>query len=141
MYKPLGVDVQLKSYDYAVLYAAAQSGGILNGGKFDLAMYAWIAGGDPDNASQFLCSAIPPNGNNVERYCSPEMDALQKQALSTFDRDVRKAVYAKIESLILRDAPGAFLYYQAQRYAHIPELQNFAPNGISEGWNAQEWTR
>ena len=141
MYKPLGVDVQLKSYDYAVLYAAAQSGGILNGGKFDLAMYAWIAGADPDNASQFLCSAIPPNGNNVERYCSPEMDALQKQALSTFDRDVRKAVYAKIESLILRDAPGAFLYYQAQRYAHIPELQNFAPNGISEGWNAQEWTR
>ena len=141
MYKPLGVDVQLKSYDYAVLYAAAQSGGILNGGKFDLAMYAWIAGGDPDNASQFLCSAIPPNGNNVERYCSPEMDALQKQALSTFDRGVRKAVYAKIESLILRDAPGAFLYYQAQRYAHVPELQNFAPNGISEGWNAQDWTR
>jgi peptide/nickel transport system substrate-binding protein len=141
MYKPLGVDVQLKSYDYAVLYAAAQSGGILNGGKFDLAMYAWIAGGDPDNASQFLCSAIPPNGNNVERYCSPEMDALQKQALSTFDRTVRKAIYAKIESLILRDAPGAFLYYQAQRYAHIPELQNFAPNGISEGWNAQDWTR
>ena len=69
------------------------------------------------------------------------MDALQKQALSTFDRTVRKAIYAKIESLILRDAPGAFLYYQAQRYAHIPELQNFAPNGISEGWNAQDWTR
>jgi peptide/nickel transport system substrate-binding protein len=141
LYKPLGVDIQLKSYDYAVLYAAAQSGGILNGGKFDLAMYAWISGGDPDNASQFLCNAIPPNGNNIERYCSPEMDALQKQAMSTFDQSVRKAAYAKIERLVLRDAPGAYLYYQSQRYAHIPELQNFEPNGISEGWNAQDWTR
>jgi peptide/nickel transport system substrate-binding protein len=141
LYKPLGVDIQLKSYDYAVLYAAAQSGGILNGGKFDLAMYAWVSGGDPDNASQFLCSSFPPNGNNIERYCSPEMDALQKQATSTFDRSARKAAYAKIERLVLRDAPGAFLYYQSQRYAHIPELQNFAPNGISEGWNAQDWTR
>jgi hypothetical protein len=54
---------------------------------------------------------------------------------------VRKAAYAKIEALLLRDAPGAFLYYQSQRYAHIPELQNFAPNGISESWNAQDWTR
>jgi peptide/nickel transport system substrate-binding protein len=141
MYKPLGVDVQLKSYDYAVLYGAAQSGGILYGGKFDLAMYAWVSGADPDNASQWLCNAIPPAGNNVARYCSPEMDALQKVALSTFDRSVRKAAYAKIERLVLRDAPGAFLYYQADRYARIPELQNFTPNGISEGWNAQDWTR
>jgi peptide/nickel transport system substrate-binding protein len=141
MYKPLGVDIQLKSYDYAVLYEAAQSGGILYGGKFDLAMYAWISGGDPDNASQFMCDQIPPKGNNVARYCSPEMDALQREALTTFDRDKRKAAYSKIESLVLRDAPGAFLYYQPQRYARIPDLQNFAPNGISEGWNAQEWSR
>jgi peptide/nickel transport system substrate-binding protein len=141
MYKPLGVDVQLKSYDYAVLYAAAQSGGILNGGKFDLAVYAWISGGDPDNASQWTCAQIPPNGNNVSRYCSAEMDADQKEALSTFDRTARKAAYAKIERLLQRDAPGAFMYYQAQRYARIPELQDFNPNGISEGWNAQDWTK
>jgi peptide/nickel transport system substrate-binding protein len=141
MYKPLGVDLQLKSYDYAILYAAAQDGGIQLGGKFDLTMYSWVAGGDPDNASQWTCDAIPPGGNNVARYCSPEMDALQKQALSTFDRTVRKAAYAKIERLLLADAPGAFLYYQGQRYARIPELQNFTPNGISEGWNAQEWSR
>ena len=36
MYKPLGVEIQLKGYDYATLYAAAQNGGILNGGRFDL---------------------------------------------------------------------------------------------------------
>ena len=141
MYRALGVDVQLKGFDYAMLYAAAQSGGILNGGKFDLAMYAWISGSDPDDSSQWTCTMIPPAGNNVSRYCSPEMEAAQRLALSTFDQDVRKSAYAKIESLLLRDAPAAFIYYQSLRYARGADLQNFAPNGISEGWNAQDWRR
>ncbi|HEY1655712.1 MAG TPA: peptide ABC transporter substrate-binding protein [Candidatus Tumulicola sp.] len=139
MYKPLGVELQLKGYDYATLYAAAQSGGILNGGRFDLGMYGWVSGADPDDSSQWTCNAIPPGGNNAARYCSAEMDALQHAALSTFDRGARKKTYSKVEALLLRDAPAAFLYYQSLRYAHAASLQNFTPNGISEGWNAQEW--
>ncbi len=141
MYRPLGVDIQLKGFDYATLYAAAQNGGILNAGKFDLAMYAWISGSDPDDSSQWTCAAVPPAGNNVSRYCAAEMDAAQKLALSTFDRSIRTKAYARIQALLLRDAPAAFLYYQALRYAHVAGLQNFTPNGISEGWNAQEWSR
>ncbi len=141
MYRSIGVDIQLKGFDYATLYAAAQSGGILNGGKFDMAMYAWIAGADPDDSSQWTCAAIPPGGNNVARYCAPEMEAAQRLALSTFDRSVRKRAYSRIQALLLRDAPAAFIYYQSLRYAHADDLQNFMPNGISEAWNAQEWRR
>lgn len=141
MYRAIGVDLQLKGFDYSMLYAAAQSGGILNGGKFDLAMYAWVPGSDPDDSSQWMCAMIPPAGNNVARYCSPQMDVAQRLALSTFDRSVRKRAYLQIQSLLLRDAPAAFIYYQALRYAHASDLQNFAPNGIDEGWNAQEWRR
>jgi peptide/nickel transport system substrate-binding protein len=141
MYRAIGVEVELKGFDYAMLYAAAQSGGVLNGGKFDLAMYAWVSGSDPDDSSQWTCKMIPPAGNNVSRYCSPEMEAAQRLALSTFDQNVRKNAYAKIESLLLRDAPAAFIYYQSLRYARGADLQNFEPNGISEGWNAQDWRR
>ncbi|HZY98473.1 MAG TPA: peptide ABC transporter substrate-binding protein [Candidatus Baltobacteraceae bacterium] len=141
MYKAIGVDVSIKTYDYATLYAATETGGILNGGKFDLALYPWISGADPDNSSQWMCSAIPPAGNNISRYCSPEMDAAQRLALSTFDRATRAKAYATIEALLLRDAPAAFLYYRRTPYAHDPDLQNFTPNGITEGWNAYEWNR
>jgi peptide/nickel transport system substrate-binding protein len=141
MYRPLGVEIQLKGFDYATLYAFAQNGGMLNAGKFDLAMYAWISGSDPDDSSQWTCAAAPPAGNNVSRYCSAEMDAAQRLALSTFDRPVRKNAYARIQALLVRDAPAAFLYYQGLRYAHISGLKGFAPNGISEGWNVQEWSR
>jgi ABC-type transport system substrate-binding protein len=141
MYKPLGIELQLKSYDYATLYAAAESGGILNGGKFDLSMYSWISGADPDDSSQWTCNAIPPAGNNIARYCSPQMDALQRVATTNFDRAVRMRTYAQIQALLLKDAPAAFIYYQPLRYAHASDLRNFSPNGTSEGWNAQEWAR
>jgi peptide/nickel transport system substrate-binding protein len=141
MFREVGAEVQIKTYDYASLYATAESGGVLNGGKFDLAIYPWVSGADPDDSSQWMCSEIPPAGNNITRYCSTGMDAAQRLALSTFDRAVRIRAYRQVESLLLRDAPGAFIWYQRLRYVRIPELQNFTPNGITEGWNAQEWNR
>ncbi len=136
-----GIEVQLKGYDYQLLYAAQQSGGIVNSGKFDMGYYSWVAGADPDDSSQFLCSMTPPTGNNVMRYCSAQMDALQHEALSTFDRARRKAAYRKIQELMLHDVPGAFIYDQRERYVRTPALQNFLPNGVSEGWNAYQWNR
>ncbi len=139
MLRRIGVAVQLKSYALATLYATAQDGGILAAGKFDMSVYPWVSGADPDNSSQWLCSMVPPAGNNDSHYCSAQMDAAQELALSTFDRTVRKRAYARIETLLLQDAPAAFLYDPPMLYVHVPQLQNFTPNGISEGWNAQEW--
>ncbi len=140
MLKRVGVELAPKSYAFANLYAAAQDGGIYNAGNFDLAMYAWIAGGDPDNSSAWLSTQIPPAGNNVSRYRSAEMDALQAQALSTFDHGVRAKAYAKIEALLLRDAPGAFIYNQGERHVLTPAFKGYAPNGINAAWNAYQWS-
>ena len=140
MLRAVGIGIQLKSYVYQLLFAAYADGGIYATGKYDMALYAWGSGTDPDNSSQWLCSMIPPAGNNYDRYCSPAMDAAQHLALSTFDRTKRKAAYATIERLLVRDVPMLTLFYQKMRYAHIPQLQNFTPNGISEGWNAAQWS-
>lgn len=141
MLRAAGIDLQLKGYSYQLLYSSEQTGGIYNSGKYDIASYPWVMGADPDDSSQFLCSMTPPAGNNIMRYCSKEMDALQAQALSTFDRGRRKAAYKAIQELLLRDVPGVFVYAQQQRYVRSPDLQNFTPNGISEGWNAYQWNR
>lgn len=135
-----GVEIQLKSYQYQTLFAAAQSGGILNSGKYDIDLYAWISGTDPDNSSNWMCDQTPPAGNNIARYCSQKVDALERHAFGTFDRSKRKADYAEIERQLIADAPAAFLMQVRLRYAHTPNLKNFKPNGISEGWNANEWS-
>lgn len=138
--RKIGVDVPIKTYTYQMLYATKAEGGIMSGGKFDLAEWAWVAGADPDDSSQWMCAMAPPAGNNYSRYCSPQLDALERQALSTFDRGRRKTAYAKTQAILVHDAPAAFMFYQRLRYAMNPALQNFTPNGPSEGWNASDWS-
>ncbi|HEY9180844.1 MAG TPA: ABC transporter substrate-binding protein, partial [Candidatus Baltobacteraceae bacterium] len=135
-----GVDVQIKTYSYTTLYATEPEGGILLGGKFDLAEYPWVAGADPDDSSTWMCSQLPPAGNNIAHYCNPQLDAAEKDALTHFDRAIRKKDYATTQSLIARDVPAVFLYYQRQRNAVSTALQNFRPNGLTQSWNAYQWS-
>jgi peptide/nickel transport system substrate-binding protein len=135
-----GIEVQLKSYLYSMLYATKAEGGILNSGKFDLAQWAWVAGADPDDSSQWMCDQVPPLGNNDWHYCNPELDRAERAALATFDRAARKKSYALTQALLAREVPVVFLFYPRLRYAMNPALQNFRPNGPSEGWNAQDWS-
>lgn len=141
MYRGIGVDLNLKGYDYTVYYAAAQSGGVLGTGRYDLGIRSSKFGSDPDDSSDWTCGAIPPAGTNYTRYCSREMERLQQIATTNPRRDARVAAYAQIESLLLRDAPAAFVSYQPFRYAYASNLRNFSPNGVSETWNAQQWAR
>jgi peptide/nickel transport system substrate-binding protein len=135
-----GVDLQIKTYNYTIFYATKAMGGILNSGKYDLAEYAWIAGADPDDSSAWMCDTVPPAGNNVTLYCNPQFDAAERDALSHFDQARRKKDYSITQSLLASDAPAAFQYYQRRRYALSTGLHNFTPNGVSEGWNAFQWS-
>jgi ABC-type transport system substrate-binding protein len=68
------------------------------------------------------------------------MDALQGEALSTVDVAVRKRAYSQIEQLLVDDVPSIFLFYRKMLYGLSPQLQNLSPNGVSEGWNAADWS-
>lgn len=137
--RQIGVDVQIKTYNYTVFYATKALGGILNSGKFDMAEYAWISGADPNDATQWMCDQVPPAGNNISQYCNPQFDAAERTALSHYDRATRQKAYDTTQSLLASDVPGIFQYYQGIRYAYSSAFKNFRPNGISEGWNAFEW--
>ncbi len=139
MLKTIGVQSTIKGYTLSLFYAPAQEHGILNSGNFDVALYPWVSGSDPDNSSQFLCADIPPAGNNIFHYCSRKTDALERDALLTYDRAARKRDYAQIEEQLMNDVPLDVLAYPGLMYALSNRFHGFAPNGISEGWNAQNW--
>jgi peptide/nickel transport system substrate-binding protein/dipeptide transport system substrate-binding protein len=139
MLHQIGIQVEVKTYPGDLLYAPAGAGGIINGGNFDLALWPWYAGTDPDNSSQFSCSSIPPQGYNESRYCNAEMDALQNAALTHYDRGSRAAAYHGIEALLAREEPILVFWWQRQQEALAANLQNFTPNPVVESWNAWEW--
>jgi peptide/nickel transport system substrate-binding protein len=63
--KAVGVEIAQKTYPSTIFFASAQSGGILNSGKFQLAYYGWVSGVDPDNSSLYRCNQFPPQGQNM----------------------------------------------------------------------------
>lgn len=139
MLRQVGIDVEVKTYPGAVLFAPAGEGGVLQLGKFDLGLSGWFAGIDPDNSSNFICSMVPPGGYNYTRYCTRQMDRAQQDALTHFDQPARKAAYAKIESLLADDMPQLFFWWPRQAQPVNPDFQNFDPNPVTETWNAYKW--
>jgi peptide/nickel transport system substrate-binding protein len=137
--RQVGIDVSLRSIPSQLFYAAPESGGIVRGGKFDLALTTWDSGMDPDNSSIFRCASRPPYGWNLSRYCSAQMERLQDAALAQADPRVRMPVYTSIERLVVADLPQLFLYWPMRYNAITTRLKNFAPNEVVATQNAYQW--
>jgi peptide/nickel transport system substrate-binding protein len=139
MLRAAGIELQVKAYQGALLFATMGQGGILQNGKFDLAWNGWVAGIDPDQSSLFLCADQPPHGNNETHYCNPELDAAEERALRLGDRPSRVKAYAEIESILTRDVPQYSLWWPRQIQPVNPDFKNFTPNPVTETWNAYRW--
>ncbi len=140
MLKQVGIDAEIKYYTADILFAPAGMGGILQLGKFDMAVTGWFAGIDPDDSSQVLCEDFPPGGYNYARYCSPEMQAAQQAALTHYDRPTRQAAYARVQELLARDNPKIYTWWLRQLEPISVDFQGFTPNPVVESWNAWEWS-
>jgi peptide/nickel transport system substrate-binding protein len=140
MLKDAGIEVELKGYTTALLYAAPEGGGILASGNYDAGLQTWYAGVDPDDSTQLLCNQIPPSGYNWSRFCNPALDAAETTALTHYDLPARKRAYAQVQDILARDAPFVYLWWPRQIEPIDVRLQNFRPNGIVEDWNSYAWS-
>jgi peptide/nickel transport system substrate-binding protein len=136
----LGVEVRIHPYLGNVFDAPPSEGGILTRGRYDLALYGWYAGMDPDDSGQFLCDQRPPGGYDHSFYCSAEMDAAQRDALASYDQAARKRAYSRIEALLLRDVPIHFLGSPVAISALRDDVGGFSPTLVTQTANAQRWT-
>ncbi len=139
MLKQVGINVDIKGYQGALLFAPMGQGGILQNGKFDLAWTGWIAGFDPDQSSLFTCDRLPPHGNDDTRYCNPALDAAEERALTSYDITARKKAYAQIETILTRDVPILPIWWPRQIQPVNPDFSTFSPNPVTETWNAYTW--
>jgi peptide/nickel transport system substrate-binding protein len=136
----VGINVTTRVQLSSVIYGGYGANGTLARGNYQLALYQWYAGIDPDNSAQFVCANRPPAGYNQSFYCSAAMDAAQAAALSSDDRAVRKPAYATIESLLVRDVPVDFFWWFRNVQVLNVDLKGFSPNPVVETWNVETWS-
>ncbi|HZY98506.1 MAG TPA: ABC transporter substrate-binding protein, partial [Candidatus Baltobacteraceae bacterium] len=134
-----GVRVSIKQYNVTQFGAPTQLGGPIYGGKFDMALYSFVNGDDPDTTDQFACAAVPPNGYNKSRICDRRLDALLYAGAATYVTGTRKQIYARLQSMLYARLPIVLLYQRRELDAFDKRLRG--PSGSIDCvfWNVARW--
>ena len=103
----IGIDVQIDVVPPATLRQMKSSG------ELDIFRASWVADyPDAENyLSLFYSPNFTPNGPNYTHYQNAVLDSLYEQALSISDIELRKGYYAKMDSIIIDEAPVVPLFY------------------------------
>jgi peptide/nickel transport system substrate-binding protein len=140
-WREAGIDVSIKNFSTAQLYATLAMGGIEQSGKFDVAFENWSNGTDPDDSILFACSMAPPAGWNIYHICNPALDAAYRTGLSTYDRAARKAAYDSAQEIIAEELPIIVLWYQRQFDVMNADFTGYRPaHAVTPFWNTWEWS-
>jgi cationic peptide transport system substrate-binding protein len=135
-----GVTATIHSYGSSVFWGPPDAGGILDLGRFDIALTSWSPSLDPDRSYLFGCSAVPPGGGNAGGYCDPAFDAAERRGAATYDPRSRVAAYREAHRLLARDLPIVPLGLEVSAYVVSPRFAGFKPNVLGRDyWNAWEW--
>jgi peptide/nickel transport system substrate-binding protein len=138
----LGIRAAIKTYQYDVLFAPAQGGGIFASGDFDLTLYGWQPGEDADHSYLYRCDTRPPQGENYGRICDPAIDAAAAREIASTD----PATQAAADRAMLReiDAHSDMLFLGFDREALFARsgLHGIAPSVLGHHyWNLDRWSR
>jgi peptide/nickel transport system substrate-binding protein len=110
--QPIGIQVDVDVVEFGTWLQR------LERGEFDLYGMRWgtvTLDADYTLYSLFHSSQIP--NPNYSRYRNPDVDRLLEEGRATADQRARERIYARAQSLIVRDAPMVFLYYPLSTYA------------------------
>ncbi len=147
----LGVEVELKAIDPGVFFGG-DAGSPDTFQKFyaDVEMYANNSESpDPESyLAQYLCSKIPSpetqwQGENINRFCSADYDALHAELTKTTDLAKRQDIAKKLNDMVTKDSMVVVpLVHRGTLSAHANSLGGVQINAWDmETWNTADWFR
>lgn len=126
-WKQAGILMQSHVYGVGLFFAKATEGGIVEGGRFNGALFSTDIPGYSSLYNAFGCAAISPHGLNASRYCNPENDADLARLLETDDAAARTRLARTIQQRIYDDGPMVVFYERAGLAAFDERLRGFHP--------------
>ncbi len=137
--RKVGIRLNIENVQADTLFGRPD--GLLNTGKYQIALFAWISSPDPDDVFLWNSHQFPPNGENDTYYSNPEVDRLTVAGDSTINLAKREAIYKRIQYDLWRDMPMLSLLNWTAIDAINDRVGGFRPNPTSAGnlWNTQDW--
>ncbi|MEI7424709.1 MAG: ABC transporter substrate-binding protein [Candidatus Staskawiczbacteria bacterium] len=103
-WKSVGVTVQIKTVELSDLKNTIKNR------DYDALLYGEALGSLPDLYPFWHSTQIYDPGLNLSSYQNKNADQLLKDARESIDEQIRSTKYAKLQDIILTDAPALFLY-------------------------------
>jgi peptide/nickel transport system substrate-binding protein len=130
-WKQIGVDITVRHYPPALMFAPLQQGGIVYSTKWDLIVFAWQNEAIGDYSPIYSCHAFPPNGQNNPRWCNLRAQAAMDALYGHYDQEQRNKDVLIVQQEFVKDIPSVVLSLREDIYAYNKDLKNFHPNGVS----------
>jgi peptide/nickel transport system substrate-binding protein len=147
----IGVEVELKQIDPGVFFGGdVASPDTYQKFYADVEMFAneWD-GTDPESyLSQLMCDKIPTpdtgwQGENINRFCNPDYDALVKTLAATSDRAERAVIIKQLNDMLTKDSNTIIPLVHRGRFSAVSNTLGGVVLGAwdSELSRASDWFR
>ena len=136
----IGADVTIKNAETALFFENGTSG-TLQGGHYDVAIFAWSAAADPDDSAIYSADNFAPHGQNALFWNDPAATDAMNDALKTVDVEKRKADYKIVQQRLAEDVPTIVLWFRHEPEIYNKDLHGFTPSpAISVFWDPWEYS-
>jgi peptide/nickel transport system substrate-binding protein len=138
-WRQIGVEMKINNMPASVLF-----GDFYRLSKFQTVLIGIAMGADPDHSFRLHSKYIPVRGGkgrNAIAYANPEVDRLLDEGVREVDQAKRKAIYAKLQEVLVVDLPHLPIYHYVGITGINARLQGYEPNSnVLEGsWNSNMW--
>jgi peptide/nickel transport system substrate-binding protein len=134
-WRDVGAQADIKNYPTSEFFDNSANG-ILQGGHYDVALFAWLGAADPDDSAIYSGDNLAPHGQNAMFWNNRAATDAMNDALKTIDQARRKRDYVIVQQQLTLDVPSIILYFQRVPYVYNKDLKGFDPSPvISAFWD------
>jgi len=118
----VGIDMEIRSYDWGTFYADIKSG------NFQMYSLSWVGINSPDiYQTIFHSNSVPPKGANRGRYSNPDIDQLLDNAFTgAAPRQALPKTIDKVQSILLKDLPYIPLWFENHVAATTQRVKHYS---------------
>ncbi len=136
----VGADAEVKNYPTSLFFDNTANG-ILQGGKYDVAFFAWVGAADIDQGAIYSAHYLAPKGQNALFWQNARATAMMDDANSTVDQKRRIADYRVVQEEFAKDVPSIILWYRREVIARDARLKDFTDTPVitTPFWNTWQY--
>lgn len=132
--KQIGIEVEIQALEWSAYLDAISAAEP----DWDMFVGAWRSTIEPHIMYTIWAESSIPDLNAVA-YINPEVEQLFKEGGATYDTEVRKEKYGRVQQIIAEEAPYIFLYYQKAWSGQNNRVRGIDPRPLGVVWNSEDW--